>query len=106
LLTCGIRASARLAARGGHPEQSLRLWGGAERIEADIGLRDMPLINRLDQPLRQQCTDAIGPDATRLLAEGASWSVPEATQAAEAALLALQAETRMSEPNEIPRTPS
>jgi predicted ATPase/DNA-binding SARP family transcriptional activator len=107
LLTCGIRAAARLAAREGHAEQSLRLWGGAERIEADIGLRDMPLINRLDGPLRQQCTAALGPDATRLLAEGASWSVAEATQAAEEALLALQAETRMSEPNrDARRTPS
>ena len=105
LLTCGIRSSARLAARRGHPEKSLRLWGSAERIEADIGLRDMPLINRLDQQLRQQCTDAIGPDATGLLAEGASWSVAKATQAAEEALLALQAETRMSEPNETPVAP-
>ncbi len=102
LLTCGIRASARLAARGGHPEQSLRLWGGAERIEADIGLRDMPLIDRLDRPLRQECTDALGPDATRLLAEGASWSVAKASQAAEEALLALQAENRMSESNGTP----
>jgi hypothetical protein len=105
LLTCGIRAAARLAAKEGHPEQSLRLWGGAERIEADIGLRDMPLINRLDRPLLQQCTAALGPDAARLLAEGASWSVAEASQAAEAALVALQVKNRPNEPNRAPIAP-
>jgi hypothetical protein len=89
---CGIRAAARLSAIAGYPEQSLRLFGGAERVEILTGMRYMALMGRLDRPLRQQCTDALGPDATRLLAEGASWSVAEATQAAEEALLRLQAD--------------
>ncbi len=90
MLACGIRGAARLSATAGHPEESLRLWGGAEQIEAVTGMGYMPLVARLDRPLRQQCTDALGPDAARLLAEGASWSVAEATQAAEGALQRLQ----------------
>ena len=89
-LTFGIRAAARLSATAGYPEQSLRLWGGAERIEAVTGLGYLPLMQRLDRPLRQQCTDILGPDATRLLAEAASWSVPQISQAAEEALLTLR----------------
>jgi predicted ATPase/DNA-binding SARP family transcriptional activator len=89
-LTCGIRAAARLSATAGHPEQSLRLWGGADRIEAVTALRYLPLMQRLDRPLRQWCTDVLGPDATRLLAEAASWSVPKISQAAEETLLNLQ----------------
>jgi hypothetical protein len=90
LLPCGIRGAARLSARAGHPEMSLRLWAGAEHTETVTGMRCMPLMERLDRPLRQQCTDALGHGAARLLAEGASWSVPEASQAAEEALLTLQ----------------
>ena len=89
-LTFGVRAAARLSAAAGHPEQALRLWGGAERIEAVTGLRSLPLMQRLDRPLRQQCTDILGPDAARLLAEAASWSVPHISQAAEEAVLTLQ----------------
>jgi hypothetical protein len=89
-LSSGIRAAARLSARAGHPDESLRLWGGAEHTEAIIGLRCMPLMQRLDGPLLQQCTDALGPDATRLIAEGAAWSVAEVSQAAEEALVGLQ----------------
>jgi hypothetical protein len=93
-LTCGPRAAARLSARAGYPAEALRLWGGAEHVEAVTGLQYLPLMERLDRPLLQQCTDAVGPDATRLLAEGASWSVAEANQAAEEALLTLQAANR------------
>jgi class 3 adenylate cyclase len=42
--------------------------------------------------------DALGPDAARLLAEGASWSVAEATQAAEETLGRLQADSKGPEP--------
>jgi predicted ATPase/class 3 adenylate cyclase len=90
-LTSGIRGAARLAANAGYPELALRLWGGAEHIEAVAGMQYLPLMERLDGPLRQQCTDAVGADAASLLAEGASWSVAEATQAAEEALLGLEA---------------
>jgi hypothetical protein len=90
LLTSGIRGAARLSATAGHPQEALRLWGGAEHVEAVTGMRYMPLMQRLDRPLVQQCTNALGPDAARLLAEGASWSVAEATQAAEEALVRLQ----------------
>jgi hypothetical protein len=92
LLTCGIRATARLSAMADHFDVSLRLWAAAEHIEGVTGMRYMPLMERLDRPHRERCADALGPDAARLLAEGASWSVPEATQAAEEALLALQAD--------------
>jgi predicted ATPase len=91
-LSSGIRGAARLSATAGYPDRSLRLWGGAEHIESVTGMRYMPLMERLDRPLRQQCTDALEPDAIRLLAEGASWSVAEATQHAEEALLMLQAD--------------
>jgi predicted ATPase/class 3 adenylate cyclase len=94
LLTCGIRGAARMSASAGHAEQALGLWGCAEQIEAASGLRYMPLMQRLDRPLRQPCADALGADAIRLLAEGASWSVAEASQAAEQALLGLQAGNR------------
>jgi hypothetical protein len=93
-----IRGIARLSATMGYPGESLRLWGSAEHIETVTGQPYMPLMERLDRPLRQQCTDALGPDAARLLAEGASWSVAEATQAAEEALLTLQADDNGSEP--------
>ena len=89
-LTFGIRAAARISATAGYPEQALRLWGSAKRIEAVTGLCSLPLMQRLDRPLRQRCTDILGPDATRLLAEAASWSVPQISQAAEEALLTLQ----------------
>ena len=89
-LTFGVRAAARLSAAAGYPEQSLRLWGGAERIEAVTGLSSLPLMQRLDRPLRQQCTHMLGTDAARLLAEALSWSVPHISQAAEEALLTLQ----------------
>lgn len=92
MLTCGIRGAARLSAKAGHPDESLRLWAGAEQVEAMTGLRYMPLMERLDQPHRQQCIDSVGPQATRMFAEGASWSVAEATQLAEEALVRLQAE--------------
>jgi hypothetical protein len=97
VLPCAIRGAARLSATA-HPDESLRLWGGAEHIEAITGMRYMPLMERLDRPQRQQCTDALGADAPRLLAEGASWSVAEVTQAAEEALLALQADDNSDEP--------
>jgi hypothetical protein len=100
-LTCGIRAAARLSATASHPEQALRLWAGAEHVEAVTGLRYMPLMERLDRPLLQQCTNAPAADA-RLHAEGASWSVAEATQAAEEALLRLQADR---EADAIPLAP-
>ncbi len=87
MLTCGIRGAARLSAAAGYPHRSLRLWGGAEHIEAVTGMRYMPLMERLDRPLIRQSTDAVGPGASRLLAEGASRSVAETTQAAEEALL-------------------
>jgi hypothetical protein len=98
MLTCGIRGAARLSAVAGHPDRSLRLWGGAEHIETVTVMRYMPLMQRLDRPLLQQCTDALGNDASRLLAEGASWSVAEATQAAEEALLGLQGDEPGTEP--------
>jgi hypothetical protein len=98
LLPCGIRGAARLSALAGDPEQSLHLWGGAEHVEAVTGLEYLPLMERLDRPLRQQCSDALGPDATRLLAEGASCSVAEVTQAAEEALLRLDLEENRLEP--------
>ncbi len=98
-LTFGIRAAARLSTTAGHPEQSLRLWGGAARIEAVTAMRYMPLMERLDRPLRQRCTDILGPDATRLLAEAASWSVPKVSQAAEEALLTIQAHIDRAEPD-------
>jgi hypothetical protein len=97
MLSCGIRAAARLSAMAGDPDESLRLWAGAEHVEVVTGMRYMPLMERLDRPLRQECTDALGPDAARLLAEGASWSVAEATQAAEEALLRLQADNDWNE---------
>jgi hypothetical protein len=96
-VTSGIRAAARLSATAGYLEQAVRLWAGADQIEVDIGLRYMPLMQRLDRPLRQKCSDAVGPDAARLLAEGASWSVAEATQTAEEALLRLQADNDWNE---------
>jgi predicted ATPase/class 3 adenylate cyclase len=96
LLSCGIRGAARLSATG-DPEESLRLWGGAGHVETVTGMRYMPLMQRLDYPLLQQCADALGPDATRPLAEGASWSIAEVTQAAEEALLRLQADINWNE---------
>jgi predicted ATPase/class 3 adenylate cyclase len=104
-LTCGIRAAARLCARAGYPERSLPLWAGAERIEATTKMQYMPLMQRLDRPLLQQCTDALGPTAARLIAEGAGWSVAEATQAAEDALRRLQADSDR-ESSGIPDTPA
>jgi predicted ATPase/DNA-binding SARP family transcriptional activator len=98
-LTFGIRAAARLSATAGHPEQSLRLWAGAERIEAVTGMRYMPLMQRLDRPLRRQCRDILGPGATRLLAEAATWSIPQVSQAAEETLLTLQAYYDRARPN-------
>jgi predicted ATPase/class 3 adenylate cyclase len=92
MLAWSIRGIARLSASMGYPRESLRLWGSAEHIEAVTGQPYMPLMERLDRPLRQQCADAVGPDGARLLAEGASWSAAAATQAAEEALLRLQAE--------------
>jgi hypothetical protein len=92
MLPCGIRAAARLSAIAGRPGQALRLWGGAEHTEAATSMRYMPLMQRLDRPHLQRCVDTLGPDAARLLAEGASWSISEATQAAEEALLRLQAD--------------
>jgi hypothetical protein len=89
MLTCGIRGAARLSAKAGYPDRSLRLWGGAQHIEAVTGMRYMPLMARLDGPLVQQCTEALGPNVSRLIAEGASCSVAETTQAAEEALLSL-----------------
>jgi hypothetical protein len=105
LLPCGIRAAARLSAAAAHPEQALRLWGGAEQTEIVTGMRYMPLMQRLDRPVLQQCTDALGPDAASLLAEGASWSVAEATQAAEETLVGLQADENDLEPNVTPVPP-
>jgi hypothetical protein len=90
MLPCGIRGAARLSARAGDPDQSVRLWATAEHIEAVTHVRYMPLMERLDRPLRQQCVDGLGPDATaRLIAEGTSLSTAEATQAPEDALLGL-----------------
>jgi predicted ATPase/class 3 adenylate cyclase len=97
LLTCGIRAAARLTAAAGYHEEAMRLWAGAERVEAATAMRYMALMQRLDGAPRQQCADALGPNATPLLAEGASWSVLEATQAAEEALLTLQAQLPKSQ---------
>jgi hypothetical protein len=91
MLPCGIRGAARLSASAGYPAEALRLWGSAGHVEAITGLQYLPLMQRLDRPLLQQCNDALGPDAARLVAEGASWSVAEATQAAEDALVRLQA---------------
>ncbi len=92
MLPCAIRGAARLSARAGNLQQSLRLWGGAEHVEAITGMRYMPLMERLDRPLRQKSTDALRPAASRLLAEGASWSVAQSTEAAEEALLMIQAD--------------
>jgi predicted ATPase/class 3 adenylate cyclase len=94
MLSSAIRGAARLSAAAGYPAEALRLWAGAEHVEAVTAMRYMPLMQRLDGPLRQQCTDALGPGAARPLAEGASWSVAEATQAAEEALLGLQADNK------------
>ena len=105
MLTGGIRGTARLCATAGQPAESLRLWGGAERIEAVTGMRYMPLMQRLDRPLRQKCTDTLGPDVARLLAEGASWSVSEASQAAEEALLRLQHKEHRPGPRGMPVAP-
>jgi hypothetical protein len=90
MLAWAIRGVARLSATMDYPGESLRLWGSAEHIEAVTGQPYMPLMERMDRPLRQHCADALGPDAARLLAEGASWSVAEATQAAEEALLKIE----------------
>jgi hypothetical protein len=97
-LTCGIRSAARLSALSGHPDESLRLWGGAEHTEAIIGLRYMPLMQRLDRPLLQQCNEALGPAATRVLAEGASLSVAELSQGTEETLLRLEPDENWVEP--------
>jgi predicted ATPase len=97
MLSSSIRGAARLSATAGRPAQALRLWGGAEHVEAVTGLRYMPLMQRLDRPLLQQCTDAPGANAARLLAEGASWSVAETTQAAEEALVGLEADNNGNE---------
>jgi predicted ATPase/class 3 adenylate cyclase len=105
LLPCGIRAGARLCAKSGYPQQAQRLWGAAGHVETVTGMRYMPLMERLDRSLLQQCTDAIGADAARLVAEGASWSVAEATQAAEEALVQLQADNNWEEPNATPVAP-
>jgi predicted ATPase/class 3 adenylate cyclase len=90
MLTCAIRAAARLSATAGNPEQALRLWAGAEHVETVTGMAYTALMQRLDRPLRQQCMAALGSNSRRLLDEGATWSVAEATQAAEEALLTLQ----------------
>jgi hypothetical protein len=100
-LTCGIRGAARLSATAGYPDESLRLWAGAEHIEAATGMRYMPLMERLDRPLRQQCADGFGPVATGLLVEGASRSVAEVTQAAEESLLRLSADNNWRETREM-----
>jgi predicted ATPase len=105
MLPCGIRAAARLSVRAGHPEQALRLWGGAEQTEIVTDMRYMPLMQRLDRPLLQQGTDALGPDAARLLAEGASQSIAELTQAAEEALFELAADESGLEPRGMPDAP-
>jgi hypothetical protein len=91
-LTSGIRSAARVSATAGHHEEGLRLWRGAEHVEALTGMHYLPLMEKLDRPLRQQCIDAVGADAARLLAEGASWSVAEASQAAEEELVRLLAD--------------
>jgi hypothetical protein len=98
MLSFGIRSAARLAATAGHPAEALQLWGGAEQAELVTGVGYMPLMQRLDRLHLQQCVDALGPDAARLLAEGASWSVAEATQAAEEALVRLQADNDWNAP--------
>jgi hypothetical protein len=98
-LPFGIRGAARLSAVAGYPEQALRLWGGAGNVEAVTGMRYMPLMQRLDRPLFQQCRAALGLDTARLTAEGASWSVAEATQAAEEAILRLQGDNNGVEAN-------
>lgn len=90
MLTCGIRSAARLSASAGDPAGSVQLWAAAEHIELVNGTRYMPLWERLDRPLRQQCARALGPDAARLQGDGASWSIAGATQAAEEVLLRLQ----------------
>ena len=100
-----IRGVARLSATIGYPGESLRLWGSAEHIEAVTGQPYMPLMERLDRPLRQHCADAVGPDAARLLAEGASWSVAEATQAAEEALLKIEPDENRLETSRMPVAP-
>ncbi len=96
MLTGGIRGAARLSATAGYPAVSLRLWAGADHIESITSTRYMPLWERLDRPLREQATDALGSDATRLRTGGASWSVAEVTQAAEDALLRLRTVDRDS----------
>jgi predicted ATPase/class 3 adenylate cyclase len=106
MLACGIRGAARLSVIAGYPDQALQLWGGAEHVEAVTGMRYMPLMQRLDGPLFRQCSDALGPDAALLLAEGAAWSVAEATQAAEEALVRLQADSDEIEPHATPVAPA
>jgi hypothetical protein len=95
MLNSGIRSAARLSVMAGHAKQARLLWGGAEHLEAVTSMRYMPLIERLDRPLRHRCAQALGSEAAPLLAEGASWSVAETTQAAEAALLSLQADNEL-----------
>jgi hypothetical protein len=92
MLTGGIRGAARLSATAGYAAESLRLWASAEHMEAITGTRYMPLWDRLDRPLLEERTDALGPDAARLRIEGASWSAAEATEAAEQALIRLRAD--------------
>jgi hypothetical protein len=92
MLPCAVRSVARLASAR-KPEVALRLWGGAERMEAVTGLRNLPLMERLDRPVRQACAEAFLTETATLVTNGASWSVAQVTEAAEEALL-----TRRPEP--------
>jgi hypothetical protein len=92
MLPCAIRSSARLVGAGS-PDLALRLWGGAEQMEVITGLRNLPLMERLDDPIRQVCTNELAGGAENLLLEGRSWSVTQVTEAAEQALLTMRPET-------------
>ncbi len=91
MLPCAIRTTARLATTE-LPEVALRLWGGAEQMEVVTGLRNLPLMVRLDGPIRQACADVLVAGTEKLVLEGAAWPVTHLTEAAEEALLMLRAE--------------
>ena len=89
-----IHGAARSAARVGRPDDALRLWGAADRLENITGLHRMPIMTRLDAPLQQACRDAVGPAVDALLSEGGLLSVRNVIEIAQQALLTAQPDSR------------
>lgn len=81
MTTC-LAALARLAFRGGRPEQAALLAGAAEGLHGRGGLRTWPVLRRAEAELAAQVRQALGADRFgQAFAAGSGLSQREAVAA-------------------------